>query len=239
MQVTFQYAVKVVCGKQDGEILAPGRYWTAVNVHNPTYHNVRFRTKFATAHPGAESGPVSEFSPARLGPDGALEYDCEDIFELAEGGEEFLKGFLVIQSSEELDVVAVYTAAGEDKQVETFHTERVAPRRLEREGLPDLVPVPDENGSYCIRDEGTLLVTVRNQGATDAGPSETRVNFGSHGIAVRNTPGLPAGNDVTLEFPIPRGCFDSDCEFTIVVDAADDVVESNESNNVASDVCIG
>lgn len=42
----------------------------------------------------------------------------------------FIKGFVVIQSQFELDVVVVYTAAGADGAVETLHTERVPPRRI-------------------------------------------------------------------------------------------------------------
>lgn len=240
MNVVFQYAVKIVCGKQEGDILAPGRYWTAVNVHNPTDHAVTFNTKVATAYPGGDAGPVSDYTQAELGPDQALEYDCEDIFDLAEGGEGFLKGFVVIQSDVELDVVAVYTAAGKDRGVETFHTERVPPRQTERVQLPDLVPVPDEDGSFCVRnDAGKLLVTVRNQGAADADASSTRVNFNNHGIVSLFTPELGAGQEHTHTVDIPFGCFDPDCEFTIVVDANDVVVESNEGNNVAKGVCMG
>ena len=39
-------------------------------------------------------------------------------------------GFVILQSREELDVVAVYTAAGATGQVETLHLERVSPRTL-------------------------------------------------------------------------------------------------------------
>jgi len=42
----------------------------------------------------------------------------------------FLKGFVVIESGLELDVVAVYTAAPERGQVVALHTERVPARRL-------------------------------------------------------------------------------------------------------------
>jgi subtilase family serine protease len=42
-----------------------------------------------------------------------------------------------------------------------------------------------------------------------------------------------------LAFPIPPGCFDSDCEFRITVDVNNDVAESNEANNTADGVCIG
>ena len=67
-------------------------------------------------------GPVSKFHDAELGPDEALEIDCQDIFKLARTDSGFLKGFVVIESEVELDVVAVYTAAGGDEQVETLHT---------------------------------------------------------------------------------------------------------------------
>jgi hypothetical protein len=36
----------------------------------------------------------------------------------------FLKGFVVIESEVDLDVVAVYTASGREGQEETLHTER-------------------------------------------------------------------------------------------------------------------
>jgi hypothetical protein len=66
-QVRLQYAVKLICGKSDGKILAPGVYFTAVNVHNPTYTAVGFRVKVAAALPGLQPGPISEFRDAKLG----------------------------------------------------------------------------------------------------------------------------------------------------------------------------
>lgn len=125
----LQYAVKFVCGTSEGEVVAPGNYFTAINVHNPTYEAIYFRKKVAVALPGEQPGPVSEFFDAKLGPDEALEIDCPDIFRLAGTDAPFLKGFVVIESNVELDVVAVYTAAGATGQVETMHTERVSPRR--------------------------------------------------------------------------------------------------------------
>lgn len=133
-RVVFQYAAKVICGKSAGRIVAPGVYFTAVNVHNPTYERIVFRVKLAVALPGLTPGPVSEFHKAELGPDEALEIDCPDvfnpeIFKIGEINADFLKGFIVIESESELDVVAVYTAANSDEQVATLHIERVPPRR--------------------------------------------------------------------------------------------------------------
>jgi hypothetical protein len=132
-RVISQYAAKFVCGKSAGQVVAPGVYFTAINVHNPTYTTIRFRVKIAVAAPGLKPGPVSKFHEAELGPNEALEIDCPDIFKLAETKADFLKGFVVIESEVELDVVAVYTAAGKDGQVETLHTERVSPRRRRAE----------------------------------------------------------------------------------------------------------
>ena len=241
MNIIFQYAVKVVAGKSDGRVTAPGQYWTAVNVHNPFYQPVKFRKKLAIGLPNCEAGPISEFRPAKLDADEALEIDREDIFRFAKNAgfnEPFIKGFIVIQSRMELDVVAVYTAAGEKGSVETFHTERVRPRRLEI-GLPDLIPVPDANGFFCRREDGNLIVTVRNQGSAAAGPSTTRVDFGNHGVVDMPTPGLVAGAATAVKFPIPFGCFDPDCEFRIIVDVHNVVAESDEGNNFAGGSCLG
>lgn len=238
MSILFEYAVKIICGKADGEILAPGRYWTAINVHNPASVGVRFRKKVALAFPEEQPGPVSKLFDAKLGPDEAFEIDCKDIRKLAEYDADFLKGFVVIQSESELDVVAVYTAAGGDEFVESLHTERVPARRI-RIGLPDLIPVPDENGSFCRRRDGNLIVTVRNQGAFGSGPSTTVVDFGAYGTVAMPTPALAAGASVDLAFPIPLGCFDPDCDFRITVDANNNVAESDEGNNTAFGTCLG
>jgi hypothetical protein len=54
-----------------------------------------------------------------------------------------------------------------------------------------------------------------------------------------NTPMIPAGNSVDVAATIPSGCFTPDCAFPIIVDAATEVQESNEANNVADGLCLG
>ena len=242
----FQYAVKFVCGKSEGEVVARGEYFTAINIHNPTYEFIRFRKKVAVALPSEQPGPVSEFFDAKLGPDQALEIDCPDIFRHAHTDAGFLKGFVVIESDVELDIVAVYTAAGRDGHVQTLHTERVAPRRRSA-GLPDLVPVPDPRPGigFCKLvaegpDKGKLVVTVKNQGNADAPASTTRVIFVPGGTFDLPTPPIPAGGSVDLPpISIPGVCFNPDCNFRIIVDANNQVVESNKANNTGSGNCIG
>jgi hypothetical protein len=121
----FEYAVKFVCGKPVLPVVAPGEYFTAINVHNPSPQPVSFRKKIAVALPGEKPGRISRFFQAQLKSDEALEIDCQDILRHAdETG--FLKGFVVIETPLELDVVAVYTAG--HPAVETMEIEHVMPR---------------------------------------------------------------------------------------------------------------
>jgi hypothetical protein len=117
-----------VCGRSGGKVVAAGAYLTAVNVHNPHDTEVRFSAKVALALPGFTPGPVSPKRDAALGPDEALEVDCPDIRRLAPTKDKFLKGFLVLESARELDVVAVYTVAAADGEFRTLEIERVPAR---------------------------------------------------------------------------------------------------------------
>ena len=129
---TFQYAAKFVCGRTpDSGPVALGFYFTAINVHNPDIKlEVKLSKKFAVALPGEKVGPISKFHDQTLKADEAMEIDCPDILkhlEIPQG--QFVKGFAVIQSSRELDVVSVYTtAASPAGTVITMTLERVPKR---------------------------------------------------------------------------------------------------------------
>jgi hypothetical protein len=130
----FEYAAKIVCGRiiNNSGPLSMGTYQTAVNIHNPG-DDQPFRRKVAIA-PQGSPGPISKFKMVTLKPDQAMEVDCRQIIvQMGESGLQvtaFTKGFLVIQSPRELDVVAVYTAAPTATgQVASIHTERVPARR--------------------------------------------------------------------------------------------------------------
>jgi len=126
-----EYATKIVCGvvREEKGPINVGRYFTAVNVHNPSARAARVCVKLAIARPN-HGGSVTGFHSFDLKPDQAIEFDCDFIHKLAEGAP-FVKGFLVIKCFLELDVVAVYTA-GElrDSRVSTMHTERVPVRNI-------------------------------------------------------------------------------------------------------------
>ena len=127
----YIYAAKIVCGTSDGKVVAPGEYWTAVNVRNPNDRAIALKKRIVVALPGEKPGPMSELIGAELGPDQALEIDRDDIMEHAKKLEvdKFLKGFVVVYCARELDVVAVYTVMSKERYV-SFHTERVPMRKI-------------------------------------------------------------------------------------------------------------
>ena len=131
-----QYAAKFVCisNNPDTSIatasLLPGNYKTVVNVHNPNDRAVRIRTKVAL---GAKEF-ISRFVNASLGPDEVTRFACDEInnrkFEggiLIHGATE---GFLVIESTDSLDVVAIYTAGPLRGDVASIDVEQVRERQL-------------------------------------------------------------------------------------------------------------
>ena len=124
-----EYAVKIVCGAPDHPAVANGYYYTAINVHNPSRTEARLRWKIALTLPKVQPGPITTFFDATLRPDQALEIECRDIVDRVPKLR-FHKGFVVIQSDFELDVVGVYTAAqASEGRVVALELERVPVRR--------------------------------------------------------------------------------------------------------------
>ena len=113
---------------------------------------------------------------------------------------------------------------------------------------PDLIPVPSPlTGSFCMRDAAAanLLVTVENQGAAGAGPTQVSVEFQTATGPVTNSVSVPAlgagvSTSVAVPFPVsPNWCYQPNCQFKITVDSTGTELESDETNNVASDFCLG
>lgn len=127
-----EYSVKFICGKGDGKCATEGEYFTAINVYNPMTGGVGFKKKFAVALPEGKAGKATRFFGAELGADQTFEIDCQNILEHAEA-EGFLKGFVVIQSSSQLDIVSVHAATGATGDLEAMNVERYKPRSVEAE----------------------------------------------------------------------------------------------------------
>jgi hypothetical protein len=128
----FQYAVKFLClanipgTSSTSESVLPGVYQTVVNIHNPNLREVRIREKIAV--PGLEP---SKFKEDSLKPDFASSVNCRQITQ--EFGITFIhgaEGFLVIESTLSLDVVAVYTAGARGGEVASIDVEQIRERRI-------------------------------------------------------------------------------------------------------------
>lgn len=147
----FRYAVKVAVGfaatnqEPTQHIVAPGAYFTAINVSNPSNCKaVTFTWRLSMANrvgtiPGTTSYPRKE----TLRPGLSVEIDNPDMFSYLQ--QPFNKGFVIIDSPCELDIVAVYSCAPTTGaypalkvgSVSAFHTERV-PARIVRACDDDL-----------------------------------------------------------------------------------------------------
>ena len=116
----FTYSVKVVCVPHLGNAsptLMPGKYRTAVNVHNSWDQPANIE-KWVTLVNAQGIPPITgDRIQEILSPLAAFDVDCvhlRDDFGLPAGAEvPGGKGFMVIQSDRELDVVAVYTSRAE------------------------------------------------------------------------------------------------------------------------------
>lgn len=132
-RLTLQYAAKFVCGEPgDGlgrSSLASGHYYTMLNIHNPTDKTIAFRYKVATISPNGQPGPISKYFDAELGPDQVMSIGCGQMVAFLPHKLELVDGFVVVESETDLDVIAVYTAAGTLKKVESLKVERI-PARL-------------------------------------------------------------------------------------------------------------
>jgi hypothetical protein len=127
----FQYAAKFLCTanipgtSQTTTALLPGVYQTAVNIHNPNRQTAYIRKKLAVA-----SGQISKFVEQKLESDAATRVDCESIRDFDIHLIHGFEGFLVVESTASLDVVAVYTAGPRGGEVASIDVEQVPERRL-------------------------------------------------------------------------------------------------------------
>jgi len=126
----FQYAAKFICmsdipgTSQQSAGLLPGNYQTAVNIHHPGKAVARIRMKLATG------GVISPWKGAALKYDEVMQVNCAQIQDFGVHFIHGFEGFLVIESTESLDVIAVYTAAPVRGEVSSIDVETVRERKL-------------------------------------------------------------------------------------------------------------
>jgi hypothetical protein len=132
------YSAKFLIGElrpsEKGEgPFAPGRYTTAINVHNPNGDVVRFRKKAVLlATPGKPTPPSrADYQVlAALEPDWGVAIGAGEIRDelIGEDTTAFIEGWVVIEvfaPACEIDVVAVYTVAPLDGGQTSLSVDRV------------------------------------------------------------------------------------------------------------------
>ena len=115
------YPAKVICGVAKDERsfnFSLGRYATTVNVFNPGRRPARLSKSLALAVPPGEEKPgkVVPIAKDEVLPAGqAMVVQCDELMEKAGvTADDFLDGFVVIDSSSPLIVTAVYSSIGKD-----------------------------------------------------------------------------------------------------------------------------
>ncbi len=135
----YQYEVKFICGmKKKGDVVAAGRYFTAINVNNPNKENVTIRKRISVAYPGEKVGPITKFFKVEFKEHQSFEIDCPDIKrhlkDIIDDNEKFVKGFVIIQSPAPLHVTAVYTVEDLKGNIRSMDVERELPRKIKIDG---------------------------------------------------------------------------------------------------------
>ena len=126
----FQYAAKFICTSnipgtsQTSDAVLPGIYQTAVNIHNPQNRKARFRKKIASPL------GISKYFDGILEADGVTRVTCSQIQDFGITFIHGFEGFLVIESTDSLDVTAVYTAGERGGQVTSIDVEQINERKL-------------------------------------------------------------------------------------------------------------
>jgi len=132
-QVPFRYVAKFVCGKPTTvEIstlaVAPGTYFTAINVHNLTSNTTAgLRKRWSFGKVNEQPGGLSQWVSASVPPGQTILIDCRELLG-AVGNPPFGEGAIEIISNVDIDVIGVYTSVGASNLVTTMTIDR-APRR--------------------------------------------------------------------------------------------------------------
>jgi len=237
---TFRYTAKVICGRSDGQVVSDGKYFTVINVHNPTSARVRFKKKLAAALSSGQAGPVSEFRELSLKRDQTLTIDCREIIsEVSTRRSELIEGFVIIESPAELDVVTVYTAGATSGHVETLHTQRVEPIRMG--SCADLIVERIEKPFWDPEsDRAAIRASVRNIGSKAADSSIARIwdlntprQDGGQSTVTSPAPALASGAMATVTFHLPHWVYHPTASLKVQADYEEDLTECNENNNAA------
>lgn len=206
--IKYEYAAKVVCGKQDNPkdlSLTRGLYATTVNIHNPNDQELKFFKKLALTIPPKEqrAGQVIPIAVDTLNYDEALAADCNNLEKEAFSNgfpESYIEGFVVIQSPKSLDVTAVYSSAALSKKGRivghsSLDIEQIKERirkQPEIPQLPDLIPTAPFPTGLIVGLPGTRFCS----NAPPQGGASRSIQV----IVENQGPGLAGASNTTADF---------------------------------------
>jgi len=128
-QTSFRYDAKYLCGKQgtSPHNFLPGVYFTSINVYsNSGVH--AFKKRFTVSLVNEKAGGSTGWVVTSLSAGQSLQIDCDNIIShlgtLPPGGQ-VTEGFVIIDSPNKLDIVAVYSAGPQGGPVSSLLMERV------------------------------------------------------------------------------------------------------------------
>lgn len=233
----FAYPVKFVCGDRPSsrgwDAVFAGRYYTAINLRNPSSDTLRLSTQIAATLAAPTEGPTTWGPVLTLHPAHALEVDCQEILALAQGAR-FQKGFFVIAAPVELDVVAVYSA-GLATGVTTMDVEPIARRTVA--ACVDLMIARFERPTVSGGQTHVTLYVV-NIGTQDAPSFDVTVEDPGRDtlpdrIQQATVAGLAAGAvvAVTVHFPYAMSGSNYMAALVGMVDPKNAIPECREDNN--------
>ena len=267
-QDVYIYPVKITCVPHFGPAspaLMPAKYRTAVNVHNPWDMPANIEKWVTLSYPQGEPSIMSEHVNEVLNPWWAFDVDCKHmkndfVFPLqlapnastdsatmppkVPGG----KGFLVIKSDRELDVVAIYTSRAETATTAngvgtSIDVEYIKPHKRGDSmppSMPDLTVKIAPNNESIVENcptastcEFDVPFRISNTGPVAAGPFDLLLDADPSYSTVISYGGLAAGADIndTFRFGPGASCHDPDCTTSAKVDNSNTVPESDETNN--------
>jgi hypothetical protein len=134
-QAQYRGSAKFVCGRADSThinafAVAPGTYFTTINVVNPQGYDVLGNKRFSVALPGQRSGPQTAMIAWALKPGDAMQIDCGDIYKrlnIAPGT--FIDGMVyIIGSPGRFDVAGVYTVTDDAGKIANVDVEEITIR---------------------------------------------------------------------------------------------------------------
>ena len=147
-----QYAVEFTCGRNSSDFqrVLPGDYSAVVNVHNAG-DDTRVRARVSLSFPGSQE---SDWVQTGFERGQTRQFNCKNIFDqfvFAQPIDDnnYIQGYLVIQTRGEIDVTARYTTSGPEgsvsSDVEVAEARTISRKKIPHDSEVEICHVPPGN----------------------------------------------------------------------------------------------